>query len=441
MFKSKIFRDFAKYVSLNVMGMMALSCYILADTFFVAKGLGANGLTALNLAIPIYSFIHGTSLMIGIGSGTNYSIFKSQNKQEAANKVFTSATKLTFGIAFIFVLMGIFASENIVSLFGADEKVFQMTKTYLQVILLFAPMFMLNNLLLCFIRNDGSPRLTMLAMMAGSFSNVVLDYIFIFPLNMGIFGAVLATGFAPIISMIVLSNFFIKKRNNFRLIKSKLSAKLSLSILSNGLPTLVTEVSTGLVIVVFNIIILNLKGNIGVAAYAVIANLSLVILAIYTGIAQGVQPIFSSNYGSGNQENVKLILRYALTTVLIMSAFIYGGVYFGASQIVSIFNSENNPLLQEIATIGLKYYFTACLFAGFNIVISIYFTSIDYARPAHVISILRGFIIIIPMAFILSNLKGMLGVWSTFPLTELLVSILGVFLYFTSKKKINIVNS
>lgn len=434
MLRAGVFRDFVKYSSLNVLGMMALSCYILADTFFVAKGLGANGLTALNLAIPIYSFIYGTSLMIGIGSGTKYSILRSQYNEEAANQAFTSAIKLTAGFALVFFLLGAFASESIVTLLGADQTVFAMTQTYLQVILLFAPMFMLNNVLLCFVRNDGSPQLTMLAMMAGSLANVLLDYVFIFPLNMGIFGAVLATGFAPIISMLVLSNFFIKKRNNFHFIKAKLSGKWVVSIFSSGLPSLIIEVSAGIVIIVFNIIILNLNGNIGVAAYGVIANLSLVIMAIYTGIAQGIQPILSSNHGAKNHENVRLILRYALTTVFVMSGFIYAGVYFGASQIVGIFNSENNALLQEIATTGLKYYFTACLFAGFNIIISIYFTSTEFPLPAHVISLLRGFIVIIPMTFFLSDIAGMIGVWSAFPLTELVVSVLGVFFYFSNKK-------
>ncbi len=209
------FKEFVKYSSLNVLGMIGLSCYILADTFFISKGLGTNGLTALNLAIPIYSFIHGSGLMIGIGGGTKYSILKSQNDKEAANRTFTNAVILALGFAIVFFVIGFFFSETIVQMLGADETVFQMSKTYLQVILLFAPMFIMNNVLLCFVRNDGAPQLSMIAMLVGSLSNIVLDYIFIFPFKMGIFGAVLATGLAPVISMFVLSPFSLKRKITF----------------------------------------------------------------------------------------------------------------------------------------------------------------------------------------------------------------------------------
>lgn len=434
MMSSKCFRDFAKYASLNVMGMIGLSCYILADTFFVSKGLGTNGLTALNLAIPIYSFIHGSGLMIGMGGGTKYSIQKSQKNHEAANRIFTNVVCLTAVFAAFFVLVGIFFSGTIISLFGANDSVFDMSKTYLQVILLFAPAFLMNNVLLCFVRNDGAPQLSMAAMIGGSLSNVVLDWVFIFPCQMGIFGAVFATGLAPIISMLILSPHFIRKKNQFHFTKCKPKGKLFAGILSSGVPSLVTEVSSGVVMIVFNSIILHLEGNVGVAAYGVIANLSLVVIAIYTGIAQGIQPIISRNYGVKNLGNVHATMRYALITMLLFSVVIYMVVLFGAWQIADIFNSEQNAMLQNIATEGLRLYFTACPFAGFNVIISMYFTSTERPRPAHVISILRGFLVIIPMAFLLSWIGKIHGVWCAFPATELLVAVIGL-LFFACIRK------
>ena len=427
------FKDFMKYSSLNVLGMLGLSCYILADTFFVSKALGSNGLTALNLAIPIYSFINGSGLMIGMGASTKYSIFKSQGNKEKANETFTNATILTAFIASIFLLIGIFGSGFLIELLGADNTVFEIGKTYLQVILLFAPMFMTNNLLLCFIRNDGAPQLSMAAMIGGSLSNIILDYVFMFPLGMGIFGAAFATGLAPVVSILILLPFLLKKKNQFHLKKCRISRKLSLEIFSSGLPSLITEVSSGIVMIIFNTIILNIAGNIGVAAYGVIANLSLVVIAIYTGIAQGIQPILSSNYGAKNKKNISDTLKYAMTTVCIISVCIYLCIFFGAEIIVQIFNNEQNEILQNIAVTGLKIYFLACVFAGFNIVISVYFTSISYPTPAHIISILRGFILIIPIAFILSNLGGIIGVWLVFPSTELIVALIGMRLFFKIK--------
>lgn len=433
--KTSCLKEYAKYSSLNVLGMVGLSFYILADTFFVSKGLGANGLTALNLSIPIYSFINGSGLMFGMGGATKYSIFNSQNKRENADQIFTHTIAMAIGLAAVFFIIGLFFSDTLASLLGADQVVFPMTKTYLQVILLFAPMFILNNVLLCFVRNDGAPQLSMVAMIGGSLSNIILDYIFIFPFGMGIFGAVLATGLAPIFSICILSPFFFRKKNHFHLRKCRISGNFIRGILSSGLPSLITEVSSGVVIIVFNSIILVLEGNVGVAAYGVIANLSLVVIAIYTGIAQGIQPIISSNYGKGNRENIQSILKYALITVVAVSAAVYVGVFFGASQIAQVFNSEQNVLLQAIAVTGLKIYFTGCVFAGFNIVISVYFTSIECAFPAHIISLLRGFIIIVPMAFLLSSIWEMKGVWSVFPVTELLVSGIGVALYLHFRKK------
>jgi putative MATE family efflux protein len=429
------FRDFAKYVSLNVLGMIGLSCYILADTFFVSKGLGANGLTALNLAIPIYSFIHGSGLMFGMGGATKYAIAKSQNETRTANRIFTNTIFLALGFAAVFFILGLFFSGTIIRLLGADEVVFEMSRTYLQVILLFAPMFILNNVILCFVRNDGAPQLSMLAMLGGSFSNIILDYIFMFPLGMGIFGAVLATGLAPVISMLILVPFFLQKKNHFHLTKCNFSAKLSAGIFSSGIPSLITELSSGIVIIVFNAIILGLEGNIGVAAYGVIANLSLVVISIYTGIAQGVQPLLSSYYGAGEHSKVQALLRYAFTTMIVVSGIVYTFVFFGAPEIAGIFNSEQNALLQSIAVTGLKIYFIACVFAGFNIIMSVYFTSTEYERPAHVISTLRGFIIIIPMAFLLSAIGGLKGVWCVFPVTELIVAGIGGILYLRFRKR------
>lgn len=160
---------FVKYISMNVLGMIGISCYILADTFFVARGIGADGLAALNLAIPVYSFIHGIALMIGMGGATRHSISRS-------NSIFTQSLYLTLMFSAVFMVIGIFFTGQLASLLGGDSLTHSMTSVYLKVILCLAPAFMLNNLMICFIRNDDNPRITMLAMLLGSFSNIILDY-------------------------------------------------------------------------------------------------------------------------------------------------------------------------------------------------------------------------------------------------------------------------
>lgn len=428
-------KEYAKYTSLNVAGMLGISCYILADTFFVSKGLGAEGLAALNIALPIFNFIRGIGLMMGIGGATKYSILKGQRENQKANKVFSIMAITVVLISVLIVLAGVFFSENITYALGADENVFDMTNSYLRVICIFAPFFMMNDTLICFVRNDRNPNLPMVAMVLGSLANILLDYIFIFPLGMGIFGAALATGMAPAIGMVIISLHWIKFDNELRLIKVRIETSAIKNAVSLGFPSFVTEVSSGIVILVFNMIILKLQGNTGVAAYGVIANISLVVISIYTGIAQGIQPIMSRAFGKEDMDNVKRVFKYAAITVAAVSVLIYLNVFVFSEGITQIFNSENNAELQKIAVRGLKIYFTAILFAGFNISLAMLFTSTQRAFPAHVISVMRGLVIIVPMVFLLSGIFGLDGVWMSFPITEITVSFIGTAVYCVFKRK------
>ena len=285
--KTSCLGEFMRYTSLNVLGMIGLSCYILADTFFIARGLGSDGLAALNIAIPAYSFMHGCGMMLGMGGATKYSIFRGQKMEKQGNRIFTNTVYLVGIFALIFAFLGLVFSGKITALLGADRQIFRTTEIYLKTILLFAPAFMANDFLLCFVRNDGSPGLAMTAMLTGSFSNIILDYIFIFPMGMGMFGAAFATGLAPVISIGVLSRHWITRKNNFHFHPEKPDFRLTGTTFSLGIPSLISELASGIVIIVFNFIILGIRGNLGVAAYGVVTNISLVVTSMFTGIAQG----------------------------------------------------------------------------------------------------------------------------------------------------------
>ena len=425
--KENTLQEFGKYVSQSVLSQLGVSCYILADTYFISKGVGADGLTALNLAIPVFSVMNGCGFMLGIGSGTKYGIMKGTGNEKRGDVLFTSSLCVVTVLAVIFMLIGLLASDPITVLVGANAEVYDMTRTYLQVILLFSPMFMINNLLGAMIRNDGNTSLAMTAMLSGCLFNIVFDYIFVFPMGLGLFGAVLATTVAPIISILILLQHFVKKKNQFRL-------RLVASAAGLGVPSLVTEVSSGLVIAVFNLLILGLAGNVGVAAYGVVANISIVVIAIYNGIAQGVQPLLSREYGRSQEKNVHRFLGWAMMLTAILAMVIYVGIYWNADVIAMIFNSGRDMDLQRIAVEGLKIYFTACPFVGANILLAIYFAATDQAAPAQMISLLRGLIVIVPLAFIMANVAGLTGVWMTFPLTELVVCVVACGLYKKMKR-------
>lgn len=432
--KENTLQEFGKYVSQSVLSQLGVSCYILADTYFISKGVGADGLTALNLAIPVFSVMNGCGFMLGIGSGTKYGIMKGTGNEKRGDVLFTSSLCVVTVLAVIFMLIGLLAADPITVLVGANAEVYDMTRTYLQVILLFSPMFMINNLLGAMIRNDGNTSLAMTAMLSGCLFNIVFDYIFVFPMGLGLFGAVLATAVAPIISILILLQHFVKKKNQFRLIRVRPDVRLVASAAGLGVPSLVTEVSSGLVIAVFNLLILGLAGNVGVAAYGVVANISIVVIAIYNGIAQGVQPLLSREYGRSQEKNVHRFLGWAMMLTVILAMVIYVGIYWNADEIAMIFNSGQDMDLQRIAVEGLKIYFTACPFVGANILLAIYFAATDQAAPAQMISLLRGLIVIVPLAFIMANVAGLTGVWMTFPLTELVVCVVACGLYKKMKR-------
>jgi putative MATE family efflux protein len=428
-----LLRNFAKYVSLNILGMIGLSCYILADTYFVSKALGSTGIAALNLSISIYSVIHGMGLMIGIGGATRFSILNSQNDNKKASVVFSTAVKLGVVIGLIFALIGMFGAKPLALILGADTLTLPLTKTYLSTILFFAPFFILNNVVLAFVRNDNNPNLSMIAMLVGSFSNVILDYVFMFPLGMGMFGAAFATGLAPIISLCILLFHFVKKKHAFACLKSKFRWSFIPDIIGLGLSAFIIEISSAVVLITFNLVILGIEGNLGVAAYGIVANLALVGIAVFTGLAQGIQPLTSKYYGLKEYDSVRKVRKYALLTSVGMAIILYLSVVLYSDRIIHIFNSENNIDIASIAETGLKIYFTGFLFVGINIVTAMFLSATENARDAFFITIARGFVIIVPLVIVLSKSLNMTGVWLAFVLSELSVTILAV--YLTKKRK------
>lgn len=434
--KMSVKGTFIRYVLTNIIGMVGLSCYILADTFFVSKGLGVQGLTALNLSISIYSFINATGLLIGIGGATKYSIYQAQDKNKKANIIFTNSIKIGILLGIFFLLIGLFGSSKLSSLLGADENIFHMTNTYLKTLLCFAPFFILNNIFIAFIRNDGNPKLSMSGMLIGSLSNIILDYVFIFPFQWGMFGAAFATGLAPIISMCILTKHYIKKENHFHFNKSKLSIKQISYICSLGISSFITEIASGIILIVFNLIILNISGNIGVAAYGIVANLALVATSIFTGIAQGTQPLLSENFGQGNNKKILQLFKYAMYTSLVVSVALYFVIVIFNNQLVEIFNRDHIKTLSKTASNGLIIYFAGFFFSGINIITSAVLSSINEPRHAFTISILRSGCIIIPTALFLSYFFQMIGIWLSFPLSEIITLLLGVFFAKKSLKRL-----
>lgn len=419
-------RSFAYYVALNILGTLGVSCYILADTWFVAQSLGGEGIAALNIAIPVFNLINGTAMMLGMGGGTRYMLRISCGESQLACEVFTRTLRMGAGFSAVLVAAGALGAKPIAALLGADAQIIGMTTIYLRMILLCSPSFIANQILLGFLRNDGAPRRAMAAMLTSSFSNILLDWVFLFLFRWGMFGAVFATCLSPVISIGVMLPFLLSDKRRFRLQRTGCSLRRSLRILSIGGASFITELSNGVVILVFNLLMRRFAGNTGVAAYAIIANIALVVIAVFSGVSQGMQPLVSGCTGRDDAAGARGYLRYALCTVVALFVLVYGVLFAFADPITMLFNSDKDMELQRLAVDGLRLYFIGAGGAGVSIITAVYLACREHALASNVLSLLRGLIVIVPAAFLLAHLWQITGVWLTFPVTEgicMLVSI------------------
>lgn len=419
--------EFIKYILLSVLGMLGSSGTILADTFFVANRLGPDGLTALNLSISVFGLINGLGMMLGIGGATRYAIFRAKGYEKEADRTFT-LTLLTAGICGIALsIFGALFSEQIAFILGADSEILPMCNAYLQTVLCFAPFFILNHFFMAFIRNDGNPKLAMAVMLAGSGCNILLDYLFMYPMDMGIFGAALATGLAPVIGLMTASVHVITRKNRFHLCAVRFSFREIRGLAGLGVSAFINEFSSGFVLVIFNLLILRLAGNVGVAAYGIIANLALVALAVFTGISQGIQPLISRAYGKKEEATIQNLYRKGIRTAFMAGVIFLAIAWIWTTQLVSVFNSENNKTLQMIAEKGLRIYFIGFLFVGMNFLTTALFGASEKAKEAFITSFFRGFAGIILIVFLSAYFAGMTGIWMSFAITELVTLFLCCF--------------
>jgi len=308
-------KQFFKYVSQNIFGLLGTSCYILADTYFISQAAGTDGVTLLNLCLPVYNFIFAIGSMIGLGAATRYAILKAQG-DDRCQKYFSNAIFCACALSVPFLLVGIFAPGGLLRLMGGDAGIVALGIPYARIFLMFTPFFMCNYIVSAFVRNDGDPSLAMVATLSGSLFNVVFDYIFMFPMGLGLAGAALATAVAPIISIGICSRHFFKKENTVQFVRQLPSAKLLGQSCQLGISGFVGEMSSGVTTTVFNFLLLGLAGNVAVAAYGVIANFALVATAIFNGVAQGAQPLVSECYGRSNRAGAKKLLLEPLVVEL-----------------------------------------------------------------------------------------------------------------------------
>lgn len=423
-------RQFAKYVSQNIFGMIGISLYILADTFFISQAVGADGITALNLVLPLYSLIFAIGQMIGVGSAIRFSV---ENGQKRAEKYPWFSNALIWATIFgaVFMVTGFLMPEQIMALMGGDAAIVAVGAPYTRIFMSFSIFFMWNHVCNAFVRNDGAPTVAMAATLFSSLFNIVFDYVLMYPLGMGMEGAALATACSPIVGVLICLVHILSKKSSLHFHFVRPDFRRLVRACQVGVSAFIGEMSSGVTTLAFNYLILGLAGNTGVAAYGVVANLAIVAVAMFNGVAQGSQPLISEYYGRNERGLIRRVIKMGLWLSLVFAVMIVLVVWRYAAPITAIFNKADDPVLAVYAREGLRLYMLGFFFAGWNMLGASVLSAMEQARAAFVASMLRGFVLILLCAFILAALFGMTGVWLAYPAAEALT----LAVTFASQKK------
>ena len=424
-----------KYMMPSVLGMLGLSVCILFDTMFIGHKIGELGLAALNIALPIYNFYSAIGLTVGIGGATALSVALGQKKFHRVNRIFTSAVFITVIFCIIISFLEFFFLDKIVYMLGASEATFSLAKEYLKIILSFNPAFIFASAFIVFVRNDKEPKLAMYAVIGSNTTNIILDYVFIYIFDLGMFGAALATSIGQLVALSILSIHFIRKNNTMHIELSGITLKNIVRVLKNGVPSFLNEISAGFVIFIFNIVIFKFEGDIGVSAYGIITNIVLIFMAVFNGVAQGVQPLISVNFGAKKEERVFEFLRLTRKIVIILGVVFLSLGLLVPNQMIFLFTSDKGSLL-SITRQGIYLYFIAFLFNGSNILNIAYFQSVEKSKESSILSTFRGLIFVIIFIIILPRILGVYGVWLTIPMTEFSTLLLYFIIEFRNRKRI-----
>ena len=425
--RDKESKVFFHYLIPAICSTLVTSVYLLVDTLIIGQGVGALGISALNIFMPFFLIFNGLGLLFGIGSGILISAEDGMGNKKKSNQYFITGLVSVVSLALVLSLIWNHYLESLCIFLGANDDTIGLVLEYGKYIMMFAPVFIMSNYLAPIIRNMKNPKLVMCGVLTGSFLNIILDYVFVFPMDMGMFGAALATVIGSVTTVLVLSTHFIKKQNRVKINKETISLKLVAPILKCGFSSLIMEVANGFVIFIFNIQILKYIGNNGIVVYGIISNCVLVGLALFNGVAQAAQPIIATNFGAKESSRVKKVLKYAMITTTIIGISLFAVVFLFTGQVIQIFVKANAEIL-SVGIPALRLYLSAFCIMNINILISGYFQSVGKEKIAIYVSIVRGFLLNIILAFVLPSVLPATILWAIVPLSEL-ITLIGIAFY------------
>lgn len=416
-------KQFYRFVVPSIASMLVTGLYFVVDGIFVGRGIGTNALASVNIATPFISILTAVTMMVTMGGATITSIHFGKGEDKKANNSFNASMLLVVLFALFMSVVSVLFPTQIARLLGASDILLDSTATYIRYYVMFG-VFSGSMTLSAFVRNDNNPRIAFWGMIAGALSNVFLDWLFIFPLQMGVMGAAIASGLGQLLACLVLSTHFFSKKGVLKISKPVKEKGLITQIMKVGTPEFVTQMSRSVTILCYNFIVLKMLGEIGVSAFSVISYLIIIILAVFIGLAQGIQPLLSRSFGEKDKEKETFFFHKGVKLNILLSIIVYFIMIVFGKSIISIFNTDSD--LIKIAYQCITIYGLSFVFAAVNIVYTTYYLATKRTKTALIIAILRSFVVNSIFIFMMPILFGERGIWLGITVAECIVMIVAI---------------
>ena len=394
-----------------VISMLINSVYNIVDQIFIGKGVGTLGNAATNVIFPLVILANAIAGLIGNGAAANLSLKLGDKKESEARASIGSSITLTFILSILFAVLAYIFLPKLVYMFGCTENVYNYALSYGKIILVGAPFMIIYSVLSSIIRADGNPRYSMIMLVVGAIINIILDPVFIFGFNMGVFGGGLATVIGQVISFII-ALCYLPKIKSVKLEKEDFKINKSiLRTLSLGLSSFITQ-ATILVLFVFMNNMMTKFGamskygaDIPLSVYGVISKINSLYISFVLGVSIGAQPIIGFNYGAGNLDRVKETLRKVLTINFVVGIIFNLIFILFPEKIAGIFISSEDAsytLFMEFAKLMCHSFLLVCALNAMEMTTSIVVQSLGNVVKATAVSFIRQIILFIPLALLLS---------------------------------------
>ena len=431
---------FRKLLIPTVLGMIFSAVFVITDGIFVGRGIGSDALAAVNITAPLFLISTGVGLMFGVGASVVASIHLSQGKVKVARINVTQAVVVSSLLLATYSFLITWYAPAVARLLGSSDRLLPLAVEYMHW---FAPFLPFSALLSSgiFIRLDGAPNYAMLCNAVPAVINIALDYVFIFIFGWGMTGAALATSLGYIVGAGMILVYLSGRWRVVRFCRVKLSHKSMRLTLRNveymcrlGLSTFLCEGAIATMMFAGNYVFIRYLGEDGVAAFSIACYFFPIIFMVYNAIGQSAQPILSYNFGAGNDARVRKAFRLALMTALTTGLGFFGVTALFSREIVAMFIDSACPAY-DIAVRGLPLFASGFVFFAVNIVAISYFQSVERARPAMLVTLLRGFVFMVLCFFGLPLLLDVEGIWLAVPLAEVLTFGVVMAIYYRTRLK------